>query len=70
MLPLAADGLPIQPLVVLDPATRVMGIYHIDRATGQLSLKSVRNVHWDLQLEEFNSAVPTPREIRSLVERR
>ena len=70
VMPLASEAGGAYPLVVVDTASRVMGVYHVDRATGQLSLKSVRNVEWDLKLEEFNSTVPTPREIRSLVERR
>jgi hypothetical protein len=48
----------------------VIAVYHVDRATGALSLKSVRNVHWDFQIEDFNSANPTPREIRALAEPR
>jgi hypothetical protein len=57
-------------LAVLDPQTRVMSIYEVNRTSGAITLKSVRNIGWDLQLEEFNSTNPTPREIRSLVERR
>jgi hypothetical protein len=57
-----------QQVTVIDPGSRVMAVYHVDRTTGGLSLKSVRNVHWDLQIEEFNSANPTPREIRALTE--
>ena len=59
-----------QQLTVVDPRTRVVAVYHIDRATGALSLKSVRNVHWDLQIEDYNSANPTPREIRLLTDSR
>lgn len=70
VLPLASDAAGPHPLVVIDAHSRVMSVYHVDRATGELSLKSVRSVQWDLRLEEFNSALPTPREIRSLVERR
>jgi hypothetical protein len=57
-------------VAVVDPETRVMSVYHIDRASGGISLKSVRSVHWDLQMEEFNGARPTPNEIRSLIQRR
>ena len=59
-----------QQVTVIDPRTRVMAVYHVDRTTGALTLKSVRNVHWDLQIEDFNSANPTPREIRALTEPR
>jgi hypothetical protein len=57
-------------LAVLDAQSRVMSIYEVNRTSGTITLKSVRNIGWDLQLEEFNSSNPTPREIRSLVERR
>jgi hypothetical protein len=59
-----------QQVTVIDPKSRVIAVYHVDRATGALSLKSVRNVHWDLLIEDFNSANPTPREIRALTEKR
>ena len=64
----AGDGR--QQVTVIDPRSRVMAVYHVDRASGALSLKSVRNVHWDLQIEDFNSANPTPREIRALTDPR
>ena len=57
-------------VVVIDPQTRSMSVYHIDRASGEISLKSVRNVRWDLMMEEFNGVSPTPSEIRSLLNRR
>jgi hypothetical protein len=57
-----------QQVTVIDPRTRVMAVYHVDRASGALALKSVRNVHWDLQIEDFNSTSPTPREIRALTD--
>ncbi len=63
-----ADGR--QQVTVIDPRTRVMAVYHIDRGTGSLTLRSVRHVQWDLQMEEYNSGSPTPREIRTLLESR
>jgi hypothetical protein len=59
-----------QQLVVIDPTQRVVSVYHVELSTGELSLKSVRNIHWDLQMSEFNGQSPLPREIRSLMERR
>ncbi len=59
-----------QQLTVVDPSTKVVGVYHIDTATGDIVLKSVRNIHWDLQMVEFNGASPSPREIRTLLEQR
>ena len=57
-----------QQVAVIDPKTRTMSVYHIDLASGAISLKSVRNIQWDLQLVEFNGVSPLPREIRSLLE--
>ena len=59
-----------QQLTIIDPRARVIGVYHIDSARGEIALKSVRNIHWDLQLTEFNSAAPLPREISSLLQKR
>lgn len=54
-------------VALLDTKSRVMSVYHIDRSNGEVSLKSVRNVTWDLQLDEFNGVKPSPKEIKNLV---
>lgn len=59
-----------QLLTVIDPRLRVMSVYHVDVATGKIALRSVRNIHWDLQMTHFNSESPLPDEIRSLLESR
>jgi hypothetical protein len=59
-----------QQVTVIDPKARVMAVYHVERTSGEIALKSVRNVHWDLQMEEFNGVSPAPRDIRSLLEQR
>jgi hypothetical protein len=60
-----------QQITLIDSRTRSIAIYHVDPRTGSLGLKSVRNVQWDLQMDEFNSAGnPSPKEIRSLLEQR
>jgi hypothetical protein len=56
-----------QQTVVIDPELHVMAVYHID-AAGEIVLKSVRNFHWDLQMEQFNGTSPLPREIRSQID--
>ncbi|MCA9211217.1 MAG: hypothetical protein KDA55_22815 [Planctomycetales bacterium] len=56
-----------QQVTIVDPVARAMSVYHVDRASGEIALKSVRNIHWDLQMEEFNGVSPAPREIRSLL---
>ena len=59
-----------QQLIVIDPKLRVLSVYHVDLATGEVALKSVRQIHWDLQLSEFNGVNPLPREIRLMLEQR
>jgi len=59
-----------QQIVVIDPRTRAMSVYHIDLNSGGVSFKSARNIGWDLQLEDFNGNEPLPSEIRSLLEQR
>jgi len=59
-----------QMLTVIDPRQRVLGVYHIDLATGKIALKSVRNIQWDLQMMYLNNENPLPQEIRSLLEQR
>jgi hypothetical protein len=59
-----------QQLTVIDPATRVVCIYHVSAKTGEISLKSIRNITWDLRMTQFNGVNPLPEEIRSLVEQR
>jgi hypothetical protein len=60
----AADGQP-HVITVIDPRQRVMAIYHVDRSTGQITPKSIRNFTWDLQMSEYNSGDPSPKDIRS-----
>src|SRR5436190_9352856 len=57
-----------QQVTIVDPRQRVMAGYHIDRASGALPLKSVRNLQWDLLIEDYNSGTPAPRDIRALKE--
>lgn len=64
----AADGR--QSLTIIDPRVRVMAVYQIDAAKGEITLKGVRNIHWDLQIDEFNGTNPLPADIRALVEQR
>lgn len=61
-----------QQVTVVDPKTRVMAVYQVDKANGSLALRSVRNVQWDLLMEEYNTShgSPTPRDIRALAEQR
>ncbi|MFO0939268.1 MAG: hypothetical protein U0930_00730 [Pirellulales bacterium] len=55
----------VQQLVVLDQNTRGLAVYHVD-ATGNLQLRSVRTLVWDLRMEEFNAQAPTPSELKRI----
>jgi hypothetical protein len=55
-------------VAVVDTQARVLSVYEVHRTTGAIALRSVRNLKWDLQLEELNTANPSPREVRSIVD--
>jgi hypothetical protein len=60
-----------QQITLIDARTRSLAVYQVDPRTGAIALKSVRNVNWDLQMDEFNcGGNPSPKEIRSLLEQR
>jgi hypothetical protein len=56
-------------LTIVDPASRSVAVYHVSRDSGEIQLKSVRNIAWDLGMEYFNSGSPLPEEIRRGLER-
>ena len=60
----------VQQLVVIDPRTRAMAVYHVDTTDGKIWLRSVRNIQFDLQMIEFNGTDPLPGEIRATLDRR
>jgi len=53
-------------VIVVDPSQRVLAVYHVDKTTGEIALRSVRNITWDLQMVEFNSGKPLPQDIRNM----
>ncbi len=57
-----------QQITVIDPIKRVICVYHVDLPSGGISLKSVRNISGDLQIDDFNGASPLPREVRAQLE--
>jgi hypothetical protein len=59
----------VQQLTVIDPRSRVMSVYHVELESGAITLKSVRNISWDLLLREFNAVNPLPGEIRALMDK-
>lgn len=55
-------------LTIVDPQTRVVAVYHIVRDTGEIQLKSVRNINGDLTLVDFNTGSPSPVDIRKMID--
>jgi len=63
-----ADGKPTT-LTIVDPQLRSIGVYHLNRESGEIQLKSVRNFGADLQMDHLNTNSPLPQEIRQGLER-
>jgi hypothetical protein len=55
-------------LVVVDATTRHAAVYHVDATTGSLTLRSTRDLSWDLRLDDFNAQEPKPAALRRLLE--
>jgi len=68
-LPATIDGAR-QQITIIDPVKRVMSVYHIELSSGKITLKSVRNIFGDLQIDDFNAEAPLPRDIRAQLDRR
>lgn len=56
----------VQQIVVADPASQALAVYHVDLTSGRITLKSVRNVRFDLLMTEFNTDTPSPRDLESI----
>ncbi|MGA2618408.1 MAG: hypothetical protein ABSF26_12415 [Thermoguttaceae bacterium] len=59
-----------QWLTVVDPRNQAIGVYSIEGSSGKITLRSVRNIHYDLQMTDFNSDSPLPKDIRQQLEQR
>ena len=66
----ASAGEHVQQVTVIDPEKHVLSVYHIDLASGEIALKSVRSIHWDLQMSEFNATAPAPGAIRTMLDQK
>jgi hypothetical protein len=56
-----------QQLTVIEPKQRRIAVYHVEFATGTITLRSVRSFEFDLQMTQFNAKAPLPEEIRALL---
>jgi hypothetical protein len=59
-----------QMLTIVDPQLKTICVYHVDAASGAIALKSVRNIHWDLQMGVYNGVNPLPSELSSMAGQR
>jgi len=57
-----------QLLLVIDPAVKNAAVYHVDGATGTLTLRSTRSIAWDLLVPEYNAQEPRPTALKKLLE--
>jgi hypothetical protein len=57
-----------QLLLVIDPQLRNAAVYHVDAPTGTLTLKSTRNITWDLMVGDFNAQEPKPSALKKMLE--
>ena len=55
-------------LLVVDPQLKNAAVYHVDGAQGTLTLKSARNITWDLMVGDFNAQDPKPAALRRMLE--
>ena len=57
-----------QRVIVFDKPRYTLAVYEVDALAGRIALRSVRNVRWDLSLDDFNSLPPKPKEVRAMTE--
>lgn len=55
-------------LLVVDEVGRHAAVYHVDAAAGTLTLKSTRDISWDLSVGDFNAQEPRPGAIQRMLQ--
>ena len=61
-------GQSYQQVTVIDPRSQTMCVYHIELSSGQIALRSVRKIQWDLRMTDFNGTKPLAGEVKALSE--
>ena len=54
--------------LVIDPAVKNAAIYQVDGGSGALTLKSTRDISWDLMVGDFNAQEPKPAALKRMLE--
>ncbi|MEN1679397.1 MAG: hypothetical protein AAGJ46_07370 [Planctomycetota bacterium] len=57
-------------LVLVDGKSRRVCVYHINATSGVSTLKSARDVTYDLQLDDFNTEKPSPQDVLETIRNR
>ena len=57
-----------QLLLVVDPQIKTAAIYHVDAGQGTLTLKSTRDITWDLMVGDFNAQEPKPSALKKMLQ--
>ncbi len=57
-----------QLLLVIDPHLKNAAVYHVDAQTGAMTLKSARNITYDLMVQDYNCQEPRPAALRKMLE--
>lgn len=55
-------------LIVVDQESRRTAIYQINAQTGTLTLRSTRDISWDLQVSDFNAQEPRPAALQKMLQ--
>ena len=55
-------------LLVIDPQFKNAAVYHVEAATGTLTLKSTRDISYDLMVGDFNAQAPKPADLKKMLE--
>jgi len=55
-------------LLVIDPQIKNAAVYHVEAATGTLTLKSTRDISYDLMVGDFNAQSPKPADLKKMLE--
>jgi len=57
-----------QLVLVIDPQLKNAAVYHVDGVSGSLTLRSTRNITWDLLVPEYNAQEPRPATLRKMLD--